>query len=73
MKILVKSLQDLQSAGRWDIDFHLPAEGIRKFSKELLKRVDQVADVVKDKRDPTKEPDAAFQYIDIAAVDASPA
>ncbi len=69
MKILLKNFSDLKSAGRWDIDFHLPAEGIKKFPKGLLKRVDQVADVVKDKRDPTKEPDAAFQYIDIAAVD----
>ncbi|MGH6802762.1 MAG: restriction endonuclease subunit S [Methyloceanibacter sp.] len=69
MKILIKSRGELQSAGRWDIDFHLPAEGIKKFPKELLNRVDQVGDVVKDKRDPTKEPDAAFQYIDIAAVD----
>lgn len=69
MKILVKSYRELQSAGRWDIDFHLPAEGITKFPKELLTRIDQVADVAIDKRDPTKEPDAAFQYIDISAVD----
>lgn len=69
MKILLKSRKDLQSAGRWDIDFHLPAEGIQKFPKELLMRIDQVATVVKDKRDPTKEPDVVFQYIDISAVD----
>jgi type I restriction enzyme S subunit len=69
MKTLLKSRQELEAAGRWDIDFHLPPEGIKKFPAELLRRVDEVADVVKDKRDPGKEPDTPFQYIDIAAVD----
>jgi hypothetical protein len=53
VKILLKTRKELQTAGRWDIDFHLPAEGIKKFPSTLLKRVDQVADVTKDKRDPT--------------------
>src|SRR5579871_6767367 len=69
MKILIKTLKELRRAGRWDIDFHLPAEGITKFPKSMLRRIDQVADIAKDKRDPTKEPDEVFQYIDIAAVD----
>ena len=46
MKLLLRSRKELQSAGRWDIDFHLPDEGILKFPKGLLKRVDEVADVV---------------------------
>jgi hypothetical protein len=69
MKTLLTSRQELEAVGRWDIDFHLPPQGIQRFPKKLLKRVDEVADVTKDKRDPGKEPDAAFQYIDIAAVD----
>lgn len=69
MKTLVKTRQELQKAGRWDIDFHLPAEGIRKFPKNLLKRVDQVATIAKDKRDPRKNPESVFQYIDISSVD----
>ncbi len=69
MKTLLKTRQELETVGRWDIDFHLPPEGIKEFPKELLRRVDAVADVVKDKRDPSKEPDAPFQYIDISAVD----
>jgi len=69
MKTLVKSLKELKGAGRWDIDFHLPAEGIKSFPKDMRKRVDHVADVVKDKRDPGKRPEEVFQYIDIAAVD----
>lgn len=69
MKTLLKSRKILEAVGRWDIDFHLPPEGIKKFPMELLKRVDAVADVVKDKRDPSKEPEVTFQYIDIAAVD----
>lgn len=69
MKTLIKVRKDLQAAGRWDIDFHLPAEGIKAFPKGLLKRVDEVADIAKDKRDPGREPETAFQYIDISAVD----
>lgn len=69
MKTLIKSRDELEAVGRWDIDFHLPPEGIEKFPVELLKRVDSVADVVTDKRDPGNEPDSTFQYIDIASVD----
>lgn len=69
MKVLIKRRKDLQTAGRWDIDFHLPAEGIRKFPRELLRRVDEVADIAKDKRDPRKKTDVVFQYIDISAID----
>lgn len=69
MKTLTKTLKELRGAGRWDIDFHLPAEGIKEFPKTILKRVDQVAHVAKEKRDPGKEPDHVFQYVDIAAVD----
>mgnify|MGYP001451738642 CR=1 FL=1 len=69
MKTLVKKRGELIKAGRWDIDFHLPAEGIKRFSTSLLQRVDKVADIATDKRDPTREPDTVFQYIDIASVD----
>ncbi|ASL43835.1 hypothetical protein bAD24_I10100 [Burkholderia sp. AD24] len=69
MKTLMKTRAELQVAGRWDIDFHLPPLGIREFPIESLRRVDQVADIAKDKRDPTKNPDVAFQYLDISSVD----
>ncbi|MBR5949893.1 MAG: restriction endonuclease subunit S [Actinomycetaceae bacterium] len=69
MKTLLKSLRELEAAGRWDIDFHLPPEGIKKFPKHLLQRIDAIADVVKEKRDPTAEPDAVFQYVDISSID----
>ncbi|GGC84685.1 restriction endonuclease subunit S [Undibacterium terreum] len=71
MKTLTKVRHELQKAGRWDIDFHLPAEGIKKFPASLLKRVDEVASIVKDKRDPGRAPDETFQYIDISSVDIS--
>lgn len=69
VKILVKKRAQLQAAGRWDIDFHLPPEGILKFSSDILKRVDSVAVTSKDKRDPSKKPDELFTYIDISSVD----
>ena len=69
MRTLLKTRADLRSAGRWDIDFHLPPEGIREFPCGLLKRLDAVAGFPKDKRDPTKKPDEVFQYIDISSVD----
>lgn len=69
MKTLVKTLGQFQDAGRWDIDFHLPAEGIRRFPSALLKRVDAVATTSKDKRDPSKKPEEPIQYIDISSID----
>ncbi|MBN3890293.1 MAG: restriction endonuclease subunit S [Nostoc sp. JL31] len=69
MKVLDKKLEELAIAGRWDIDFHLPAEGIRKFPQDIVVRIHDVADVMKFKRDPGRKPDDIFQYIDIASVD----
>lgn len=71
MKTLIKKLGELALAGRWDIDFHLPPEGIKQFPKGLLKRVDEVADIVRAKRDPSRKPEDLFQYIDIASIDVS--
>jgi hypothetical protein len=71
MKTLIRNQSELRKAARWDIDFHLPAEGIKKFPSNLLCRVDQVANTGKDKRDPTKTPEVVFQYIDISSVDVS--
>lgn len=69
MKIKIESQDNLGREGRWDIDYHLPPEEIRKFNKELIKKISDVAFVVKEKRDPTKKPDEIFQYIDISCVD----
>ena len=69
MKVLVKKLGELAIAGRWDIDFHLPPKGITQFPKETVVRIDEVADVMKQKRDPSRKPDDLFQYIDIASVE----
>jgi len=69
MKIQVVSIKDLVREERWDIDYHLPPEGIAAFPEELVQKVDAVADVVKTKRDPTKRPDESFLYIDISCVD----
>ena len=71
MKILNKKLSELVLAGRWDIDFHLPAEGIKQFPSPLLKRIDKIADVTRTTRDPSLRPEEVFQYIDIASVDVS--
>lgn len=69
MKTLIANREQLRAANRWDIDYHLPAEGIKSFSKDLLMRVDQVAEISRSKRDPKKNLEEAFQYIDISSVD----
>jgi len=68
MKILIKTRQELKLEGRWDIDYHLPPDGIKAFPASILKNVYEVADVVKEKKDPTKEPDLTFIYVDISSV-----
>lgn len=69
MKVLIKKLGELAIAGRWDIDFHLPPERILEFPLETIVRIDEVADIIKSKRDPSKSPDELFQYVDIASVE----
>ena len=69
MKYILQTQKTLHSEGRWDIDYHLPPEGILAFDKSLLKPVMEAADIVKEKRDPTKEADELFLYIDISCVD----
>jgi len=69
MKYKVESLKTLHKEGRWDIDYHLPAEGIKKFDASILKPISEAASIVKDKRDPTKKPDEEFIYVDISCVD----
>lgn len=69
MKYQIESLRSLHAEGRWDIDYHLPPEGINQFHPDSLKPISYAADIVKMKRDPTKEPDEEFIYIDISSVD----
>lgn len=69
MKYILQTQKILHGEGRWDIDYHLPPEGILAFEKSLLKPVSVAADIVKEKRDPTKEADEPFLYIDISCVD----
>jgi len=69
MKTLLRTRALLNEAGRWDIDFHLEPEGLKIFPQGILQRVDSIADIASEKRDPSKEPEAPFLYIDIASVD----
>lgn len=69
MKTLIVSKSDLIKAKRWDIDFHLPAEKIKKFPKSIVKQVKDVACIRKEKRDPRLEKEAPFKYIDISCID----
>lgn len=69
MKVLLKTQTELITAARCDIDYHLPPELLQVFDVSILKQVDQVANVVNAKRNPTEEPEEEFKYIDISAVD----
>ncbi len=71
MKYKLETQKTLHSEGRWDIDYHLPFEGIKAFDKNILKPISCAATVVKEKRDPTKAPDEPFTYVDISCVDVS--
>jgi len=69
VKTLTLTKADLVRQGRWDIDFHLPAERIGQYPTDIHARVDSVANVSKLVRDPTAEPDETFKYVDISCVD----
>lgn len=69
MKVLITKYKELIVAGRWDIDFHLPPMEIREFSNDILTKVEDCAELIGEKRNPTQTPEESFWYIDIAAVD----
>jgi hypothetical protein len=69
MKFLVKDNRSLATEGRWDIDYHLPAEGILRYPKDRLVPVSTLADVSKQTRDPSQQPEVTFMYVDIASID----
>ena len=68
MKTLVRTRDELIAAGRCDIDYHLPPEHL-DFPKDIIVRVGDVADVLKDKRNPAEAPDDEFLYVDISSVE----
>jgi len=68
-KKLIAQRNQLTKAGRWDIDFHLPALEIKKFQDKILTEVRKCADIVPDKRNPELEPDKPFLYVDISSID----
>lgn len=69
MKNLIVRQKSLIKEERWDFDFHEPPALTKPFQVSSLKKVIEVAEVVKAKKDPTKKPDEAFQYIDISSID----
>jgi hypothetical protein len=69
MITLIVTSKQLKHAERWDIDFHSPPLGVKAYPPNILRPVTRCADIIKTKRDPTKQPDAPFQYVDIASID----
>ena len=69
MKELIVSQAAFVKEERWDFDYHEPSTLIRSFKPNSLKKVIDVAQVVRAKKDPTKKPNELFQYIDIASID----
>lgn len=69
MKYLKAYKKELVKSERWDYDYHEPPTLIQQFDTSIIKKISDVADVIRAKKDPTKNPDDVFQYIDIASVD----
>lgn len=69
MKFIKRSVSELIAEKRWDIDYHLPAIEVKSYSPSLLTTVQNCADVVTEKRNPTLKPHEKFEYVDISSVD----
>lgn len=69
MRYLKTYKKELVNAERWDYDYHEPSLLIRQFDTSIIKKISEVANVIRAKKDPTKNPDDIFQYIDIASID----
>lgn len=49
--------------------FEDPEESIKQYPDRILRKMGDVISFVKDKTDPTKKPESAFQYVDIGSID----
>ncbi|MEQ8675571.1 MAG: hypothetical protein RLP44_29165 [Aggregatilineales bacterium] len=71
MKTLIRTMKELMIEERYDIDYHLPAEGIKQYPENRLITVSDIADVSNEVRDPSQIPEEEFLYVDIASIDIS--
>lgn len=69
MKLLVEEFNKLNRERRWDIDYHLPAEKIQGFPQASIVKVSKIASVINQTRDPSRQPQTGFKYIDIGGID----
>lgn len=69
VKVLRTTNSELAVAGRWDLDYHLPAELIQRYPRKRTCPISQLARLSKDKRDPGQHPDKTFMYVDISSID----
>jgi type I restriction enzyme S subunit len=69
MKVLRATNARLAAAGRWDLDYHLPPELIERYPPARRRPIFKLAHISKRKRDPSKDPDRTFLYVDISSVD----
>jgi hypothetical protein len=69
VKVLIAANEQLARTGRWDLDYHLPPELIQQYPRRRHRPVFKLADLSKRKRDPGKDPDGTFTYVDISSVD----
>ncbi len=69
MKFLIKENSSLVSEKRYDIDYHLPPQGILQFPEDRIVTVAAMANVSDHTRNPTFDPEEVFTYVDIASID----
>jgi type I restriction enzyme S subunit len=69
LKVLLETNEQLAKENRWDLDYHLPPELIRRYPEDRMVTVATLADVSKAKRDPTIHSEETFRYVDISSVD----
>ena len=71
MRYLKTKYGRLVTEQRWDIDYHFPAVEIKKYNRLILRRINECADIITDKRNPTLDPEKDFLYVDISSIDVS--
>ena len=69
VKYLKVTYKELIKEERWDIDYHLPPIEIKKYNPSILTEISKCADTIKEKRNPTLNPEELFTYIDISSID----
>jgi len=69
LKIIIKKNSQLITENRDDFDYYAPIEDLEQYSEKMLFELQECVDFSEESRDPSKDNNNSFLYVEISAID----